>query len=227
MNKKRSVWLVVGLTALATATYFASQLGAQAGGGTLASSSGVRVGVVNVGTIFMKYKKAEIFKLDLQKKVEPYKNQMDKWHKELVEYQELLQKNDPRYKVEDLQKAITDRKRALEDANIAVRKLVGKQSEEQLVQLWREIVDRIEIYGKQNGFHIILGYGDPQDAKDLHTWQNINRKMEGMDRGSVTPLYVGAGLDISDQVVQSLNASYAQNPVVPAGGVAPVVPNKK
>jgi Skp family chaperone for outer membrane proteins len=217
---------VACIAALATATYFASQIAAQAGG-TVAPTGGVRVGLVNVGTIFTKYQKAIQFKDDLRKKVEPYKTQMDTWHKELVNYQDLLQKQDPRYKPEDLQKAITDRKRALEDANMAVRKLIGKQSEEQLIQLWREIVDRVEIYGKQNGFHIVLGYGDPQDAKDLHTFGNINRKMQGMDQGAVVTLYVAAGLDISEQVVQSLNASYAQHAVVPTSGIAPAVPNKK
>jgi Skp family chaperone for outer membrane proteins len=217
---------MAGIAALATATYFASQLWAQQGG-SVAPSGGVRVAVVNVGTIFMKYRKAIDFKTDLQKKVEPFKSNMDKWHKEMVDYQELLQKNDPRYKPEDLQKAITDRKRALEDANLAVRKLIGKQSEEQLVQLWREINERVRIYGQQNGFHIVLGYGDPQDEKELHTFANINRKMQGMDTGGVTPLYVAAGLDISEQVVQSLNASYAQAAVVPASGTAPSAPPKK
>ncbi len=226
MDKKRTVLLVACITALATATYFASLSGAQ-GGGTGAPAGGVRVGLVNVGTVFMKYNKAIAFKDDLRKKVEPFKANMDKWHKEMVEYQDLLQKNDPRYKAEDLQKAITDRKRALEDANLAVRKLIGKQSEEQLVQLWREVVERVEIYGKQNGFHIVLGYGDPQDAKDLHTFANINRKMQGMDAGGLTPLYVATGLDISEQVVQSLNASFAQHPVVPTSAVAPSLPNKK
>ena len=226
MNKKRTVLLVAAITALATASYFASQLGAQAGG-TAPAAGGIRVGVVNVGTIFIKYKKAEEFKIELQTKVKPFKDNMDKWHKEMVEYQELLQKVDPRYKADDLTKAITDRKRALEDANLAVRKLIGKQSEEQLVQLWREIVDRVELYGKQNGFHIILGYGDPQDSKELHTFANINRKMQGMDAGGVTPLYVGQGLDISEQVVQSLNASYAQNHVIPTSGTVPSQSNKK
>lgn len=226
MDKKRTVLLMAGMTALATATYFASQIAAQPGSSG-APAGGVRIGVVNVGTIFVKYEKAKEFKLELQQKVEPFKKNMDKWHKEMVEYQELLQKNDPRYKAEDLQKAITDRKRALEDANLAVRKLIGKQSEEQLVQLWREIVDRVEKYGQQVGFHIILGYGDPQDAKELHTFANINRKMQGMDTGGLTPLYVTPGLDLSEQIVQSLNASYAQTRVVPTSGTAPAVPNKK
>ncbi len=223
MDKKRTMLSAAGIAALATAAYFAAQIGAQTGG---LPPAGVRVGLVNVGTVFNKYDKAKAFKEEIRKKAEPYKTQMEKWHKELVQYQDWLQKNDPRYKPEDLQKAITDRKRALEDANMAVRKLIGKQSEEQLVQLWREVVDRVELYGKQNGFHIVLGYGDPPDSKELYTAPNIGRKLQGMDAGSVTPLYVAAGLDISEQVVQSLNASYSQHRVVPTSGLAPVLPKR-
>jgi Skp family chaperone for outer membrane proteins len=223
VKKKRTVLLMAGMAALATATYFASHLWAQAGG-AVAPTGGVRVGLVNVGTIFLKYEKAKDFKEQLMKKVSPFKENMEKWRKEMIEYQDLLQKGDTKYNRQDLEKAITDRKRALEDADKAVRNLVGKQSEDQLVQLWREIIDRVEIYGKQNGFHVVLGYGDPPDPKDLHTFANINRKMQGMDIGAITPLFVAPGLEISEQVVQSLNASYMQNRVVPTSGSAPVAP---
>ena len=219
MNK-RNLGIVAGVLALAVAAYFGSRLWAQQPAAAAAAAGGTRVGVVNVGTVFSKYRKAQVFKEELQKKVMPFKEKMDGWRKDMIQYQEMLQKGDSKYKKEDLEKAIVDRKRALEDTDKEVRNLIGKQSEEQLVHLWREIVERIQAYGAANGFHMVLGYGDPPDAKELNTFPNINRKMQGMDMGSITPLYIAGGLDISEQVIQSLNAAYQQN--AGAGAAAPL-----
>jgi Skp family chaperone for outer membrane proteins len=202
---KRNLWLAAGIAALALATYFGTQISAQGGG----AQAGGRIGVVNVGTVFTKFKKATMFKEELQKKVLPFKDKMDKWRKEMIEYQDLIQKGDfSKYKKEDLEKAVVERKRALEDTDREVRNLVGKQSEEQLVHLWREINDGVQKVAATNGFAVVFGYGDPMDPKELHTFANINRKMQGMDMGGITPLFVAGGLDISEQVVQTLNAQY-------------------
>jgi Skp family chaperone for outer membrane proteins len=214
---RRTLWLVAGVAALAVTSFGASYLFAQAGGNAPAATGGTRVAIVNVGVVFTKYDKAKAFKAELTKKVEPYKLKMDDWRKQMIQYQELLQKGDGKYKKEDLEKAILERKRALEDTDREVRNLVGKQSEDQLVHLWKEINSHIKAIGATNGFHLVFGYGDPQDSKDLDTFANINRKMQGMDLGGVTPLYIAQGLDISEHVVQSLNAEYHRGKGSPVG----------
>jgi Skp family chaperone for outer membrane proteins len=217
---KRTFLLVAAVAGLAVAAYFGSHLLAQ--GPAAAAAGGTRVGVVNVGIVFTKYVKAQTFKEELHKKVLPFKDKMDKWRKEVIEYQDMITKGDfAKYKKEDLEKAIVDRKRALEDTDREVRNVVGNQSQEQLVQLWKEINDCIHRYGQSNGFHVVFGYGDPMDPKELQTFANINRKMQGMDMGSVTPLYIAQGLDISEQIAQSLNAQYNQGKTVPASAVVP------
>lgn len=169
-----------------------------------------KIAIVNVGTVFVNYEKAKEFKVRLQEQVDPYKAKMDKWQKEMTEYQNLLQKHDPRYNEDALKKKITERKRALEDANAEVRKLVGKQSEQQLVQLWNEINDAAKKHAVAHGFAMVLGYGDPHDAKELFTFANINRKMQGMDQGGVTPLYAHPNCDITDALVLRLNHAYRE-----------------
>jgi Skp family chaperone for outer membrane proteins len=216
--------LVAAIAALGAAAYYGTQLGAQQT--PAAASVGTRVGVVNVGTVFTKYAKAVAFKEELQKTIKPYKDKADVWRKQMIEYQDLLQKQDfAKYKKEDLEKAVKDRKRAMEDMDMEVRNLIGKQQEEQLVQLWKEVTTHIRAYGASKGFHVVMGYGDPMDAKELDTFPNINRKMQGMDLGGLCPLYVAQGLDISEEVVQSLNAAYQQNrPAAGATGAPPTAP---
>ncbi len=224
MNNKRTILLVAGTLALAVAAYFGSHLWAQSGAAP-STAGGTRLAVINVGVVFTKYKKATAFKEELQKKVMPFKDKMDGWRKEVIQYQDLIQRGDfKQYKKEDLEKAIVDRKCALEDTDREVRNLVGKQSEEQLVHLWKEITSHVRAFGATNGFHMVLGYGDPMDPKEMDTFANINRKMQGMDIGGVTPLYLAQGLDISEAVVQSLNAAYDQNRTGPVGGSGGLAP---
>jgi Skp family chaperone for outer membrane proteins len=169
-----------------------------------------KIAVVNVGKVFIEYEKAKHFKQVLQDQVKPYKDKMDSWHKEMTEYQDLLQKHDPRFSEEELQKRIADRKHALEDANLAVRKLIGKDSEEQLVALWKEIIATVKKHAESQGYVMVLGYGDPTDAKELHAFANINRKMHGMDSGGVTPLYAHPSCDITDGLIARLNHAYRE-----------------
>lgn len=169
-----------------------------------------RIAVVNVGKVFIEYEKAKYIKRALQDQVKPYKDKMDKWHREMTEYQNLLQKHDPRFSEEELQKKIADHKHSLEDANQAVRKLVGKDSEEQLVALWKEIIATAKKHAESQGYLMVLGYGDPVDAKELHGFANINRKMQGMDAGGVTPLYAHPSCDITDGLIARLNQAYLE-----------------
>jgi len=222
---KRTILLVAGIAALAVAAYCGTRLWAQqtpAAG----ASVGTRVAVVNVGTVFSKYAKANVFKEELQKTIKPFKDKADGWRKQVIEYNDMLQKQDfSKYKKEDLEKAVLERKRAMEDMDREVRNLIGKQQEDQLVQLWKEISTHIRAYGASKGFHVVLGYGDPMDQKELDTFANINRKMQGMDMGGLCPLYVAQGLDISEEVVQSLNAAYQQSrPAAGAPGAPPTTP---
>ena len=48
--------------------------------------------------------------------------------------------------------------------------VVGDKQEKQLVQLWKEVNDHVKYVGNTNGFHIVMGYGDPMDAKDLDSF---------------------------------------------------------
>jgi hypothetical protein len=55
----------------------------------------------------------------------------------------------------------------------------------------------------------------------LDQFPNVNRKMQAMDVGSTVPLYVHGSVDLSQAVVDTLNAWLTQKsaaPVTPTGG---------
>ena len=141
MKHKKTVLLTAAFATCVMAAYFGSQVPAQGTGGGAAATAGTKVGVVNVGVVFSKYDKAKAFKDELQKIVAPYKDKADKWRKEMIQYGDLLKKNDfSQFKKDDLEKAVKDRQRALEDMDIEVRNKIGTQQEQQLVQDRKSVV---------------------------------------------------------------------------------------
>jgi Skp family chaperone for outer membrane proteins len=222
---KKTILLVVGCAALAAVAYSATRLTAQVGG-TAAAPQVTKVGVINVGTVFSKYSRALVLKEELQKAFKPFKDKAEQWTKEIILYKDAIDRKDfkvegKQYSKESLEKAILDRQRALQDLDRDAKAQLGKQQEEQLVHLWKDVNAHIKAYGASKGFHIVMGYGDPTDPKEQDTFANINRHMQGMDVGGLCPIYVAPGLDITDEVVQSLNAAYAANSPTKTSSVTP------
>lgn len=167
-----------------------------------------RVAVVNIGTVFSKYKKAENFKAEMEATLKPYKDQAEQIKKSILEHQEGLKKLNPTDTKlrEQYENNLRILRRQLEDIDLEARKKIGKRQEEHLVQLYKEVNDHIKAVAQTNGIHIVLGFGEPPG--DLLNIKNIERKLTAMDMGGVVPLFFHESLDISETVVLSLNRSY-------------------
>jgi Skp family chaperone for outer membrane proteins len=196
----RMTWMVAALTAV-------GMLGLA--GQARAQNTGTRVAVVNIGTVFTKYQKAINFKSEMEATLKPFKDRAEKIKKDVLAYQQGIQnpQTDPKLK-EQYDQAIRALKRQLEDLDLEARKSIGAKQETHLIQLYKEVTTHIQAVASSNGIHIVLGYGEPPDA-DLMSFQNINRKLTGMDMGGTVPLYFHSSLDISELVVTSLNRAYA------------------
>lgn len=193
---KRMTWMVAALAL----TCLTGQVRAQ--------STGTRVAVVNIGTVFTKYEKAKNFKEEMEKTLKPFKDQAEKVKKDILAYQAGI--NDPKRndkEKEQYAQAIRVLKRQLEDLDLEARKSIGQKQETHLIQLFKEVSQHIQAVSSANGIHLVMGFGEPPDA-DLFTFANINRKLSGMDMGGSVPLYYNSALDISEIVVASLNRSY-------------------
>lgn len=185
------------------------------------SLAATKVGTVNIGLLFTKYKKAEIMKKELENELAPLKAEAEKIKSIVQSHIDYLkkfgEKADPA-QAETSRKAVKDGERALEDLDMRARKQIGKKQETQLIQLYKEIHAAVQMYAQQNGYHVVMAYGDPSD-QDLFTFQNINRKMMSMDSGAAVLYYTQTNLDISQDVLARLNAMYAGG-----GGAAPTAP---
>ena len=175
-----------------------------------------RVAIVNVGMVFTKYSKAVAFKTQMEKSMEPYMLEGKKLKKEILDWTEAMRH--PKFDLKEkdrYEQGIKGNQRKLEDLEMQVRKLIGKSQEEQTVALFKEVDAAIKGYAQANGIQMVLGYGEQLDG-DLYAFPNISRKMQGMDLGGLNPIFCAPGLDISQQVVDTLNMAYQR-----AGGAAP------
>ncbi len=173
--------------------------------------AGTRVAVVNVGLVFTKYQKAMFYKTQLETTLKPYKDQGEKIVASMKQYAEPLKNGtvkDAKLK-DQYEQYLLKCKRDMEDLDAQAKKLIGKQQEEHIITLFKDVNEAIKGFAKSNGYDLVLGYGQ-QIEGDIYSFQNINRIMQGMDLGSTTPLYFSGSIDISLAVVETLNAQYRQ-----------------
>ena len=182
-----------------------------------------KIGVVNVGLLFTKYHKSTVFKKELVNDLAPLKAKAEDIKKNMAGHEAWLRAVDKNTKEPEKLKqielstgALMNGKHQLENLDMEARKLIGKKQETQLVQLYLEIQAGVQQYAQQNGFHVVLAYGDPPDA-DLNSFGNISRKMNGLDQGGVVPFYVQNGLDVSNDVLARLNQGHGGSgvPAIP------------
>jgi Skp family chaperone for outer membrane proteins len=111
---------------------------------------------------------------------------------------------------EGLEKDAKKLQREREDNSASAKEELGKRSDAQMVQLYKEVMDAAQRYAVAHNFELVLHYNDALTNEDYWSPANVMRKMQA---GACMPLYAMPGMDISTPVVQTLNAAY---PVAPA-----------
>ncbi|MBI3411219.1 MAG: OmpH family outer membrane protein [Planctomycetes bacterium] len=187
-------------------------------GGLLAqgtSPAGTKVAVVNVGQVFAKYKKAEMYKLEMDGLLQPFREQEKKLKAGYEAWQNFLPKATTAEDRAKCQQGLLDHKRAIEDLQRTIQEKVGKRQAEQITTLYHDVSNAVEAYAKANGIHLVLAFGEQIDGADVFNFPNINRKMQGMDLGSAHPIFFHGSSDISSAVISILNQGVGTVPGVP------------
>ncbi len=202
--------LVIGLLATFAAAYVGRQLWAQPQGHTAAPAH-TRIAFVNVTTVFQNYRKAQVYKEEMEKLLEEPRTQVKKFREEIEKWKDYLKRRDINQTDREKGEAqIVYRKRKIEDINRQVGKLVGEKQKEQVVQLFKEVNDAVRTHAMTHGFHAVLAYADPDPKKaDPFSFKSILRKVQGMEMGASTvAMHIAPGLDISEAVVVTLNRNF-------------------
>jgi Skp family chaperone for outer membrane proteins len=217
---KRIVILSVGLVALLGVAVYVGTVWAQNGGPAQARPApSTRIALLNLSHVIKSYDKFKSFEEELktvaqpfQKRGEATKGEADKLAAEKAKQETPAQRKD------EIDRRLKELQRIWEDNQTELQKVLVKKQEEQLKILYMDVRSVAERHAQAHNFEMVLHYNDHVKPEDYWSAANIARKMQA---GALMPMYYVAGLDISQEVINTLNASYKAAPRPAVGAAAP------
>jgi Skp family chaperone for outer membrane proteins len=201
---KRKVYVAAGLVALGLAIVVSARLAAQNTPPRPATPA-TKVALINLSHVINSYDKFKNYKEEAKTAIKPYQDKDAKYkadgEKLAKEAQDPLTKPERR---EQIERQLKDLQRSVEDNKAEAQKTLGKRQEQQLSILYMDIHNVVTRYAQAHGYEMVLHFNDTTDSKDYWSAQNIARKMQA---GGLMPMYYVGGLDISNNIIATLNAS--------------------
>ena len=215
---KKITIFVLGLACLtganATGKLAAQQPAAAVQGGT-------RVVVVDINYVFANYIKVKLLKTEFESNCKPFNDRENDLKALMAEWQKAVA-NPALIKpaqVAQGKATIVKIERRLGDNRRHIEKTIRKQHDEQMAAIFKEVCEFAAAQAAKRGCHLIFGFSNP-DGTVTPAIKNITPIMQAMNQGGLVPLYMAAGVDISKDVVNALNAGIAPSSS-PIGGGTP------
>jgi Skp family chaperone for outer membrane proteins len=182
------------------------------------SMPGTRVAVVNINKVLKNYNKAQTLNASIRNKVQFYAKQINDKKDEMQKLQTKLAVPtiSPQEK-EQFEKQIVNLQRSLQDVDNDARKVISKEQGDIAVSIFKEIEGVVRAVATSNNFDIVLSYPDATDDNEMYTQDNVVRKLAAQ---AAMPLFYKPHVDMTNAVIQTLNANYP----APVASSAPAVP---
>ena len=169
-----------------------------------AEAEDFKIGVVDIGGVFEKYQKRVDMDQKLKEREKEFQDEINKKRKELIDLDEETQLLDLGSESRGNNESLLERKTAeLEGyAKFAERQLL-KKYKDFFENIYQEVVLKVEEIGKQNNFDLIIKKEEPE----LKSGQISDLQFK---IGIRTVLYHSESVNITLDVIDSLNASYSK-----------------
>jgi Skp family chaperone for outer membrane proteins len=203
-----------------------AQQGGVAAPGAARPAPSTRIALLNLSHVIKSYDKFKSFEEELKTVAQPFqKRGMDtKGEGDKL----AAEKNDPKtqpQRKDEIERRLKELQRIWEDNQTELQKILVKKQEEQLKILYMDVRSVAERHAQAHNYEMVLHYNDHVKPEDYWSAANIARKMQA---GALMPMYYVAGLDISQEVINALNAAYKAAPrpaaAAPATGPAGAAP---
>jgi Skp family chaperone for outer membrane proteins len=204
---------VAGVVTLGLALYAGSRLTADPGAGAAAPTMKMRV--VNLQFVIKNYKRTEALRAEHTELFKQYDDQIKKI-KDLIEAR-TKQMQDPQYadKKDAFEKEIKRLQREMQDKTEEARGALDKKQGELIVLVYKEVEEAVKTYARTAGLEVVFHFNDATAETDRSSAANIARKMSA---GACMPMFIAPGLDISQDIVNALNAKYPATATTGAAG---------
>jgi Skp family chaperone for outer membrane proteins len=215
---KRTVAIVAGVVTLGLALYVGSRLGAQTGTpAEAAPAPTMRLRMVNLSYVIKNYRRTDLLRAEHTELFKQYDNQINEI-KKLIEVR-TKQAQDPQFaeKREALEKEVKRLTREMQDKTEEARVALDKKQGDLIVLVYKEVDEAVRTFARQSNIELVLHYNDAVLESDRMSAPNIARKMSA---GACMPMFMAPGLDISQEIVNALNAKFPVTTSAPAGGAS-------
>jgi Skp family chaperone for outer membrane proteins len=177
----------------------------------------VRTAVLNINKVLKNFNKAQQLNNMISTKVNAYGQQITERRDKLVKLQNDLQKTlDPAQR-DAMEMQGKQLEREMQDIDLQAKKDISAQQGTIAVGIYKDIEGVIQRVAVANGFDLVMSYPDAMTPEDLYSQQNVVRKLASQ---AAIPIYYKPHIDISDAVVQTLNATFPVPPVPPTTSAA-------
>ena len=177
-----------------------------------------RIALINLAQVFKSYNKVSAFTNDNKRMLQPYQDKAKHIQTQIQLHNAELEKRElAEARRIELEKNRTTYQRNLEDLQVEAKLMFTKKNEEQMLIVYKEVMETATGYAKSNGYEVVMHYNDvPNDSSDFYSAGNVSRKIQA---GACIPMYLAPGIDITTAVTTLLNTAYGPNSTVqPAPG---------
>jgi Skp family chaperone for outer membrane proteins len=207
--------VAAAMVALGVAIYM-GRLGAQnASQNGVAPPPQTKIALLNVTSVLKGYEKFKAFQEEMKSAAAGYqKVDADLTHQGEALYKEANTPTTTAERKEAIEQQLKELKRKAEDNKNVGTKALSKRQEQGITTIYLDIYHVAERIAKSRGFEMILQFNDLTDQREYWSAQNIMRKLQAP---GCTPMYWNGGLEITQDVVTTLNSSYKTTAPRPAG----------
>jgi Skp family chaperone for outer membrane proteins len=203
---KRTFAIVAGTMVLSLAVLICSRLSAQ--GPAAATPPTTKIALINMTEVVNKYEKWKAFKDQIKGVATAYDTKFQQLKKQMEADAAIAQSPTAKpAEREQAEKEIKRLRNEISDLNDEAKKVVGEKQAEQLKEIYIEVQGLAERTAKVRNYDMVLQYNDPFTA-DPNGMLSLQRKMTS---DAFLPLYVAPTMDITSEVVTSLNTWYQQS----------------
>jgi Skp family chaperone for outer membrane proteins len=204
-NVKRTVIVAAGVVALGVAVYVGQLWAQNRAPAAPAAEAKTKVALFNLSYVIKNYAKYTAFQEEMKTAVAPFQakdNSLKAEGQKLAQEAQLPTTKPERR--EEIEKRLGELKHLIEVNKTDANKALGKKQEEQLRILYMDVRTVSEKIASSRGFEVVLHFNDAL-GDEYWSGPNIARKMQA---GALIPMYWTNSLDISTDIVTTLNSSY-------------------
>jgi Skp family chaperone for outer membrane proteins len=166
-----------------------------------------RIALINLAQLFKGYAKVARFNIEHVKLLEPLKIKEKRLQAQIDAHtKELETKEMSEEQRVELDTQLTEYKRKIEDIHNEAKRASIKKNETHMVIVYKELSELARRYAKEHDLDVVFHYNDvPTEDPAYFKPTNVSRKINS---GTVVPLYIREGVDITNDMIAQLNDAY-------------------